>query len=223
MDLAILALMVLSFSAIGATFVFYLAGPQRRETRRLERLPVQDAAIFAEAPVGSEMVVMGTLDRNESQHSSGLIGYALEHWDFDYDSEDGYQGQWETVKEVWPSLLVQTPSGWIRTAEVSSAQYGGDTHSLVARHPHSGARFGVIPEGVSRVIGYKNGAALTVVGHKSDAGLLAPTWFYGGTRDGLLKDQKQASWFMTGLGVFFTVASLLIVIASLGQFVLGGT
>lgn len=223
MNLVIVVLVALSFFAIGATFVFYLAGQQRRETRRLERLPVQDAATFAEAPVGSEMIVIGTLARNETRHSSGLVAYALERWDVNYDSEEDYLGNWETLEEMWPSLLVRTSNGWVRTAAVHSIPYGGDTYSQRVRDSNSGILAGGILEGTIWAVGFQNGATLTAIGHKSDAGLLVPTRFYGGTPDALLQEHKQGNRFIVGLGVFFVLASLLTLIAGLGQSVLGWT
>jgi hypothetical protein len=221
MNLATLVLVALSFFACGATVAFGFAGQQRQETRYLERLPIQDAAMFAEAPVGSEMIVIGTLDRNETRHYSGLVAYALERWDVEYDSEDGYQGDWETLEQVWPSLLVQTPNGWLRTAATSSAKFGGETDSQVVRDSDSSTRASGIPEGTIRVVGYKNGAALLVVGRKSDADLLVPTRFYGGTRGALIQELQQANRFTTCFGAAFMLASVLIVAAGLWQLLFG--
>ncbi|MBN1579410.1 MAG: hypothetical protein JXA89_01815 [Anaerolineae bacterium] len=221
MNLIISLLVAVSFFACGALITFFFGSQQRQEIRYLEGLLVQDAAAFGKAAAGSEMIVTGALDRNKAQHSSGLVAYAQERWDVTYDSEDGYEGDWETVEEVWPSLLLLTPSGRVKTGAVGSAKYGGVQYAEIVRYSDSSTKAEGIPEGSIRVTGYKNGDILTVVGYKNDAGLLVPTRFYGGTPDALLKEQKQANWFLTGFGAFFMLLSPLILIPAIKQLLTG--
>ena len=169
----------------------------------------------------SEAIVTGSLGSNKAQHDSGLVAYAEERWDVEYDSEDGYEGDGETLEGVWPSLLLLTSSGQIRTAAVNSAQYGGNRYSEVIHYSDSSTTVEGIPDGSIRVTGYRNGNTVTVAGHRNEGGLLVPARFYGGTRDALIREQRQASWFATGFGVLFMVLGPLISVSGLVQAVRG--
>jgi hypothetical protein len=188
-----------------------------RYQRRIESLPVVDAAAFQAIDPGQDVIITGILDGNTSP--SGLVAYARERYEVSYSEPDeysdgGYRGRWQELDQTVPGLTIRVDDKEVNTVPVSSARMGGRQHSqIIKRGAGRRADGGDIPEGSIRVVGYRNGDVVTFVGQRDADGRLIPERLYGGTCAQFLESvQFSGLWILVGIGLSLGgLASLTLV------------
>jgi len=216
--LGVSAIVALCFLAFGAALVFYFGPQLAQETQRIGDLTELDVASFRATPADQDVLITGVLEDNRKRTSDGLVAYARERWDVEYDSEDGYEGSWKTIETVLPELTVSVDGGQVRTVSVESATMGGHRHSQIVEYGGGKQKANGIPEGSIRVIGYKNEDQITIVGQKTAKGHLLPDRLHGGDRAHLLKELETGLWFTSICGVgMILVAPAILLSALLGR------
>jgi len=215
--LVVSAIVAFCFLAFGAALIFYFGPQLAQEAQRIGDLTELDAASFRAIPSDQDVLITGVLEGNRKRTSDGLVAYARECWDVEYDSEDGYEGSWETIETVLPELTVSVDGGQVRTVSVESATMGGHRHSQIVEYGDGKQKANGIPEGSIRVIGYKNEDQITIVGQKTK-GRLLPDRLHGGDRAHLLQELETGLWFTSICGVgLILIAPAILLSALLGR------
>lgn len=213
------------FFACGAVLAFVISPQQAAEWRRIQNLPETTAASFEAADVNEEIAATGRLEGNATVTDDSLVAYIREEWDVDPpdDNDNTADGSWRTIETVSPPLTLSLPDGTIQIEQGSSLTMGGAQHETITRGTGISARYEGqdLPEGSTRVRGYKNGDLLTVVGHKSSAGSLVPDRLFGGDRVQLVENVRSGARVAFAIGVGLMICSPLMLIGGVLGALLG--
>lgn len=200
----------------GLIWIFVIGKEGSQERRYVESLPVVTAAGFNDTPVGQDVVISGVFDRNK-EYEGGLVLYKHQSWEIEYDSDDGWEGDWETYAYMLPSVQIWLGDGHVATSEVGSVTIGGQPHDVVLERG-TGRKVEGYEEGTTRVSGFTNGDTVTVVGSRDASGRLTPQRFYGGDRQALIKNLRtgETIGYVVG-GILIAGAVIIPLIALLGM------
>ncbi len=215
-SLIMTGLLVLVLLFGGLILIFLLGSYQQKRAAELAGLPTMTVTTFHEANPDTEMVVTGVLEGNrEFASPEGYVVYRREEWDVTYDSEDGYEGHWDTLEKHFPLLNLTIPGGSIQILSTDKARTRGHQHSTIVERSNSTRKADGLPEGSIRHIGFKEGDTITVVGKKeaSRGGSLRPSQFYGGNRDQLIKATQGEARTMRIIGAILIVIGIIVMIA----------
>ncbi len=194
-----------------ALVVLLVVAPQEaREWNHVRRLNILDAVGFQATSPEAQVLVTGILDGDLSDITGELVVYIQQQWTTVYEAESGsYQSLWGMSKQVVPALTILVQGQQLQTAAVASVEQGGSQHTVVPGNNRSAGEEGV-SDRPTRLVGFRNGDRVTVVGYKNTDGNLVPTRLYGGTRDALLKELGIRMWGDYLGGGALILAALLI-------------
>jgi hypothetical protein len=174
--------------------------------RRIASYPVLVGPGFEAMAPGEQAVVVGVLEGNAPREPELLlIAFARERWDVSRDAPDrgGYSGYWHELETDVPGLVISLDGATIHTAwRDSGVRMQGTRHEAIYHQGNSPAVDG-ITDGSRRVIGYRNGDRVTVVGEKDANGTLIPEILYGGELEQLLSERRGGARFATPFGGIF--------------------
>lgn len=205
----------LVFTAVGSAIAYFLGFSSLQTEQYLRSLPVVNAAQFSDTAVGSEVVISGVLQGNQ-EREGGLVYYVEQEWDVEYDSEGGYyEGDWETRRQVLPTLTLLVGSTPVTVNGVDSiGRYSNFTTSVILVQG-TGQEADGYREGTVRVWGLVNGDTATFVGARAESGGFIPTRVSGGDVSALYQSQQWETWAGFGFGGLFACIGLGVVGASL--------
>jgi hypothetical protein len=212
----------IGFLLCGAIMAFVVSPQQAAEWRRIEKLPVLDAASYAAAETGSQVAVTGTLDGNAPLTEDGMVAYIRARWDVepaDPDVEDDQpDGTWNTAEVAAPALILAIDGGSISTLPADSPTFGGSQHeqivpgesTLVADDNGQS-----LPDGTLRTRGFMDGDLVTVVGQKGSTGDVAPTRLFGGDRVQLVENIRSGARAAFSIGIGLMICSPFVLVGGI--------
>lgn len=185
---------------------------------------IKTQADYDALAVGSEMVVFGTLDRNDLvEPMFEAVAFSRQELTYDEDDEGIAEYSWATVTKDIPGLNIQLVDGAVRTQPVDSnaVRIRGAAYTLEEWTPgnynYDGQR---IDEGATRRQVVTDGDMVTVVGVKSSDGFVEVSQFYVGEPSGLLRELNQEiaglrifGLIMGGVGLIISIAMTIAVFA----------
>ncbi|NDJ34989.1 MAG: hypothetical protein GYB64_10005 [Chloroflexi bacterium] len=200
----------------GVVLVVFVAAGQSRQARQIETAPVLDASSFAALAPGDFAVVSGTLTDN-TPVTGEFVAFETQRWDVTYDSEDDeYDGDWQTVNEQWPALIIAVDGGTVRTVTATSVNFDGSPRE-VRDESTTGRMVDGVREDTVRTIGFYNGDLITVTGDVASTGDLIPDRVFAGDRVQLVDDIRQGARVARGIGIALLIgAPLLFVMGIIG-------
>jgi len=185
----------------GALMTFVLSPQQELEARRIERMPLMEAADVGSAAVGEELLITGRLDDNPLM-DGGFVAYRLDEWEVSYpdyddsDSEPEPDGDWRRVEQVVPDLNLLVGTMVVRTLAANDAKLSGPVHEeLVYSDSYDEAQYNGewVPHGSWRFKGFFNGDLVTVLGKRASAGGILPEEYYAGDRVAFADSKHEAA------------------------------
>jgi DNA-binding transcriptional regulator YiaG len=186
----------LLFGSIGL-FLLYLGLKASFEARRIASYPVLVGPGFKAMAPGEHAVVVGVLEGNAPREPELLlVAFAHERWDVSGHGTDS-SGLWHHLETHVPGLVISLDGDIVHTARSDSKVVMlGSRHEAIY-HRGSGVVDKGISDGSRRVIGFKNGDLVTVVGEKDANGTLIPEILYGGELEQLLSERRGFARFTT--------------------------
>jgi len=203
--------MVSALLGLGLIALLMLAPQDARKWNQVRSLRSVDAEGFRDAGAGAPIIVTGVLQENSPLVSEGLVVYTQQRWTTVYEPESGsYHSQWDMSQQVVPALTILVQGQPIHTTAVRSIEQSGSQHTVVPGNSGSLGEESISDE-LTRLIGFRNGDRVTVVGYKDADGRLVPTRLYGGTRDALLRELGIRVWgtYLAG-GALILIALLIL-------------
>lgn len=202
------------FTVLGGGISFFLGFGSMQTEQYLRSLPVVNAAQFGDTAVGSEVIVSGVLQGNQ-ERDGGLVYYVEQEWDVEYDSDNGYEGDWVTRRQVFPTLTLLVGGTPVTVNGVDSLRRYGNFTTSVILVEGTGRRADGYAEGTIRVWGLVNGDMATFVGTRAENGGLIPTRVNGGEVNALYESQQWETWFGFGFGGLFACIGVVVLVVSL--------
>lgn len=213
--LLVMGFFALAFLAIGVWLGLFAGAQLAGEARDIAALPELDILGFRRAAVGERVVVTGALvDNAEITGAEGFLIYLEQEWDVTYDDEDGWEGDWETVRTVTPDCKVSITGGRLRLYRNLAVDIDGAPHETIVHIPDAGQEVNGIVAGTVRRIGFKDDDLITAVGAKTDGEGLTPDRLFGGDRAGLVDYLKGEALGLRIVGGVFTLFAIGMLIAS---------
>ncbi|MBN1120480.1 MAG: hypothetical protein JXJ17_05340 [Anaerolineae bacterium] len=212
---------------MGIFLAFVMSSQQEAEYQRIEALPEQTAASFANLSTGADALITGTLEDNPEKNAYGHVAYTVETWDVTEptDEETLYKGNWRRIEVQLPALTVSVDGDEIGTAADSTATFGGALHEEIEEGQGGfAAEYNgrSLKDGSLRIRGVSNGDLVTLIGHKDGSGRLVPEKLYVGSRSQLINDIQTSSKAALWAGILMMVCSPVVLVGGVLAAVLGG-
>jgi hypothetical protein len=187
--------------------LLYLGFYEASEARHIASYPVLVGPGFQAMAPGEHAVVVGVLEGNAVLEYE-LVALAREQWDLHGGGRDtGPSGSWHDLETRMPGLAVSLDDDIVHTAgRDSGVDMEGKRHEVIYQRSRTGQVADGISEGSLRVIGYKNGDLVTLVGEKDANGTLIPEILHGGELEQLLSARRGNARFDTLVGSGFLIA-----------------
>lgn len=209
----------------GAVLAFVLSPQQALEARRIEKMPLMDAGSVASAAAGEDILVTGWLADNPLMDEEGFVAYSLEEWvvtlpDPD-DSSDEPDGDWKTIEQLVPELMIQVEGEMVRTLEGDNVRLTGSLNeALIYSDGYDEAKYEGewLPHGSQRLRGFFNGDLVSVLGQKGSVGGIIPEELYAGDRVAFAESKHDAAKGLFIGGIVMMVCAPLVLVGG----VLGG-
>ncbi|MBN1877105.1 MAG: hypothetical protein JXA33_22975 [Anaerolineae bacterium] len=214
-SLIVTGFIALVFMGCGLFLILGFGRQESQEARRLANIARPTAAEFGRMATGAEVAVTGALDGKAINDQKDLILFEHQKWDVEYDSDDGYEGDWETVIQQIPAFEVVLADGRVGTEAVEQVKLGGMWHEVAIEYSDSTLKADGIPDGSERIIGYLRGDLVTVVGQKGNEGRVVPERIFGGDHEALVKNVRMGAWLLSGIGTLFVIIAPLIFLGTL--------
>jgi len=187
------------------------------EARRIASYPVLVGPGFEAMAPGEHAVVVGVLEGN-AVLEHGLVAFSREQWNVerhewgpDAEDRDTWSGSWRSLETRMPGLAVSLDGDIVHTAgRDSGVRMEGRRHQIIYQRSQSGRLVDGISAGSLRIIGYKNGQLVTLVGEKDANGTLIPEVLYGGKRAQLLSARRDSGRSETLVGGGFLLIALIL-------------
>jgi len=213
--LIIMGFMSLVFLAIGVGVGLFAAGETSREARAIAALPELDVAGFRQTANGDLVVVTGGLvDNADLASDEGFVVYWEQEWDVEYDDEDGWEGDWSTVRTVAPDCTLSFAGSRLVLYHNAEVDLDNPPHETTVYIPNSGQTVEGIVEGTIRHVGFKDDDPVTAVGHKTDGEGLTPDRLFSGDRAALVKYLQGEAVTLRIVGGIFALVAVGLMIAS---------
>ncbi len=187
----------------GLFFALFLAPQQKLEARRIERLPVLDAANLDQSAPGDEVLFTGHLEDNPSiLEDENFVAYFLEEWQVtvpDYDPEEPDrepEGDWVTLETRIPDLQAEISGGSVTILKSDSATLTGPLHEVISygqsnlTAPYEDQW---LPDGSQRIRGFYDRDLITVLGQKATVSGVIPTELFAGDRVAFVESKHAAA------------------------------
>lgn len=217
--LIVMAFMSLTFLALGVGLGLFAGGAVAREARTIAALPRLDMAGFRQTPVGDLVAVTGSLvDNADLASGEGFVIYQEQEWDVDYDEDDGWEGDWRTVRTVAPQCTMGFADGRLLLYRNPDVDIDGAPHENTIHIPVGGREVEGILEGTVRRIGFRDDDQITAVGAKTDGEGVTPDRLFGGDRVALVDHLKGEATGFRVVGGIFVVIAIGMLIASVVTF-----
>ncbi|MBC8331770.1 MAG: hypothetical protein H8E28_07290 [Anaerolineae bacterium] len=201
----------------GLLFVFYLAPRQKLEARRIEQLPLMDAATVTGATPGDELLVTGRLQGDALPDANNFIAYKVDKWEVRQDtSEDGDSqpsGSWSRIETRVPDLRLDVGGQWVDVLAASGANLSGPLHEvLIPSSSRETAPYDSqsLPDGSLRYLGFYDGDLVTTLGKKAASGGILPDELFAGDRVAFVESQHAAAQGLLIAGVIMLVCSPVV-------------
>ena len=171
---------------------------------RVQSLPLMDAAAVEAAEPGALVLVTGVLAGN-SPADHDLVTYALERWEVKTDAEGVSRGRWVDLAGYFPDLRLVVAGRPLRVQGNPQVTLLGavptDTYAPDGRWVPLDAY--PLEAGTRRYRGLRNGDRVTVLGHKTASGDIAPSHLFFGDRAAFVVYARNLAknFFLAGLCV----------------------
>ena len=183
-----------------ALFIFWLAPQRVREWEWVQKAWPLDAEALSRVAPGEKVLITGTLTGNPARVPEGLVAYARQQ------ASTPHVGTWATTAQVWPALAFSIDGKTFHTRQVDALSLGGALH--------------VVEVGITqtvRLVGFRNGDLVTLVGYKDATGQLVPLRLHGGSRQELLSHLRRGTWPTYLASIACTVVALFLVLCAAGK------
>jgi hypothetical protein len=218
----------LMFLCFGIVLAFFVSPKQAVEWRRVERLPVLDAAAVEALAPGEELVITGHLDGNDPLTEDGLVAYVRDVWNVEPpdpdEDEDQPDGTWVRDETVAPSLQIAVAGGTIMTASGSSPRFeGGLPEAMVEGDGELSATYSgqSLPDGTIRTRGFRDGDLITVHGQKASTGEVLPERLFYGDRVQLVDHMRSGARAAFAIGIGMMICAPIFFVAGVAIAVFG--
>lgn len=223
------ALLAVCFLVMGIIMAFVVSPQQALEWRRVQRLPVSTASTVESAPVGTEILISGTLTDNPAALAdTDYVAYRVERWEVTVSGgEDGdttETGKWQTVEQVYPALKLAVDGGTINTTAVDRVNLGGSLHEAFQQGTSdlTADDMGTpMPDGSTRTNGLYNGDLVSVLGSKASNGDLVPERLFGGDRVQLVDAIRSGARAAFAGGIAMMICSPIVLVGGLWAVLFG--
>lgn len=209
------ALLGFAFFAIGLAVALLLTPVDDRDA--IQNNVIKSQAEYDAQPTGAQVVVFGTLDRNDLvEPMFNAVAFSRQRLEIDEDDEGNDEYVWRTIDKRIPTLNILLGNGEVRTLPVErpGVSIRGSVFTLEEPLPgnylYGDQRIG---EGSTRRQVVTDGELVTVVGEKAADGRIAVSQFYVGDPDGLLRELNQEIQGLRIFGLVFGGVGLVISIA----------
>jgi len=209
---------------------FVLSPQQELEARRVERMPLMEAADVESAPAGEELLVTGRLADNPLVDEGGFVAYRLDEWvvsypDYDDSGEEPEpDGDWKRVEQVVPELNLDVSGRLVRTLAANDARLSGNLHEeFVYSDAFDEAQYNGqwVPDGSWRFKGFFNGDLVTVLGKKASTGGVLPEEMYAGDRVAFAESKHEAAKGLFIGGIVMMVCAPVVLVGGVFAAIFG--
>lgn len=213
----------------GAVMTFYLAPTQALKAYRISQMPLMDAQSVADAGVGSNVIVTGSLTGDPTREQPEFIAYTKHEWDVtvtedDEGNEGTPSGSWSLIQTVIPVLMLEMNGSPVQILANEGAALSGALRekiidgegSLQASYENQTLRDGAI-----RYSGFADGDLATVYGVTASVGGIFPEDIFAGDRVAFEKYQKNLASGYLMVGIAFMLCSPLVLVGGVFSSVFG--
>jgi hypothetical protein len=200
-----------------------------RDARRVEASSLAEVADFEAVVPGKDVLLDGTLGgaagagsqrADERARSYSLVIYMHQRWVCKRDDDDDYKGSWQLVERVAPQVIT-LDGGAVPIALAQWVAMTGDRFDSPVLWRGDGRRCDGQTENSMRVVGYRVGDPICVLGQKRDEGSLLIEGVHSGDQDSFIADlegrahrKRRLGGILLGVGLLFGCIAVGIMLSS---------
>ncbi|MBT3390530.1 MAG: hypothetical protein HN413_08970 [Chloroflexi bacterium] len=203
----------------GLLFVFFLAPRQKLEARRIEQLPLMDAATVTSSAPGDELLVTGILQGEALPDVNNFVAYKVDEWQVRQDtsetSDSQPSGSWQRIETRIPDLRLDVGGQWVDLWGATDVNLSGPLHEvLILSNSRETAPYDSqsLPDGSYRYLGFYDGDLVTTLGKKAASGGILPDELFAGDRVAFVESQHAAAQGLLIAGIIMLVCSPVVLI-----------